>query len=98
MLRGLEPIIFRIEITISIFCICFQRNLCYGVYIPVKEPVEHAAPELEVSCVTGLPARTARPFVPPFFVPSQSTLAFVSFALLPAHLGFGLQWTGGNPS
>src|ERR1035438_408247 len=25
------------------------------------------APDLEVSCVTGLPARTARPFVPPFF-------------------------------
>ena len=26
-----------------------------------------AVPELEVSCVTGLPARTARPFVPSFF-------------------------------
>jgi hypothetical protein len=49
------------------FCICFPPNLCYGVYIPVKEAVEHTAPELEVVCVTGLPARTARPFVPSFF-------------------------------
>ena len=52
-------------------CICFLTNLCYGVYTPVKEPVELAASELEASCVTGLPARTARPFVPSFFVPSM---------------------------
>jgi hypothetical protein len=32
------------------------------------EAVEVAAPELEVSCVTGLPARTARPFVPFFLL------------------------------
>jgi hypothetical protein len=53
------------------FCICFLPNLCYGVYIPVKDAVELAALELEVSCVTGLPARTARPFVPSFFVPAN---------------------------
>jgi hypothetical protein len=40
------------------FCICIHPDLCYGVYIPVEELVELAAPELEVSCVTGLPART----------------------------------------
>jgi hypothetical protein len=25
------------------FCICIRVNLCYGVYIPVEEGVEHAA-------------------------------------------------------
>src|SRR5271157_6227060 len=51
------------------FCICFNPNLCYGVYIPVMErPI--AASKLEVSCVTGLPARTAPTFVPSFFVPN----------------------------
>jgi hypothetical protein len=47
------------------FCICFRSNLCYGVYIPSWELVQ-TVPWLEVSCVTGLPARTARPFVPFF--------------------------------
>jgi hypothetical protein len=50
------------------FCICIEPNLCYGVYIPVIEATPNVASELEVSCVTGLPARTARPFVPSFLV------------------------------
>jgi hypothetical protein len=49
------------------FCICIQFNLCYGVYIPVEKAVEMPLTRLEVVCVTGLPARTARPFVPSFF-------------------------------
>ena len=40
----------------------------------------------EVICVTGLPARTARPFVPPFFVPTNPQpphRLFNSYWLLP---------------
>jgi hypothetical protein len=39
------------------FCICILLNLCYGVYIPVGETADPANSELEVVCVTGLPAR-----------------------------------------
>jgi hypothetical protein len=77
------------------FCICFLSNLCYGVYIPVKEAVELAAPDLEVSCVTGLPARTARPFVPPFFfaplVPAALFTPLRPFLLASGESWFGLQ-------
>jgi hypothetical protein len=49
------------------FCICIPLDLCYGVYIPVMEGLQSALLLLEVVCVTGLPARTARTFVPSFF-------------------------------
>ena len=48
-------------------CICIFPNLCYGVYIPVMESLSKP----EVVCVTGLPARTARPFVPSFSLGQQ---------------------------
>jgi hypothetical protein len=78
------------------FCICFQMNLCYGVYIPVEEQAEIAASELEVSCVTGLPARTARPFVPSFFVRNSAFASCSTSDLLPAQTGSGLQLSGEN--
>jgi hypothetical protein len=48
------------------FCICVFPNLCYRVFIPVVEATYTPSRPGEV-CVTGLPARTASTFVPPFF-------------------------------
>jgi hypothetical protein len=38
------------------------------------------APDLEVVCVTGLPARTAKTFVPSFFVPKSTDTFTVRMA------------------
>ena len=59
-----------------VFCIWLLLNLCYGVYIPVEKAAVDATSRLGVVCVTGLPARTARPFVPSFF--GKNRLAFLS--------------------
>jgi len=58
---------FKLQSKISIFVFAF-----FPVYAIVylfhlrKRPAPY--PKVEEVCVTGLPARTARPFVPPFFV------------------------------
>src|SRR5208337_2064751 len=55
------------------------------------EAVEETAPDLEVVCVTGLPARTARPFVPPFLCqkrPSRGPFRFAPPRSIPLSAGF----------
>jgi hypothetical protein len=68
------------------FCICLVGNLWYCVYIPVMESGLLIAPKLEVVCVTGLPARTAKPFVPSFFACSDPRIrAHSPRSLLRSH-------------
>ncbi len=62
---------------------CIFPNLCYRVFIPVVR-VAKTTFELEVVCVTGLPARTAQSscrlfFYAQFFAPHSSPASAVKF-------------------
>ena len=58
---------------ISNFVLRFSKSMLCCIYSGDGD--DHPiAPVLEVSCVTGLPARTARPFVPSFFLPPGTAL------------------------
>jgi hypothetical protein len=59
------------QIKISIFVFAFSAIYAM-VYIFQGWSGGAATLDLEVSCVTGLPARTARPFVPSFFVRKEA--------------------------
>jgi hypothetical protein len=53
------------------FCICFQLNLCYGVYIPVDEVAKLAAFHAGSKLRHWPPGTNSKPFVPSFFVPKM---------------------------